>query len=240
VRSLTSDASQQSLAKRPTKNSDAYEAYLSGRYHWTKRDEADLRQAVDYFKKAITLDQDFSQAYAGLADSQTLLFNYNYDLRPEVIAEAKNNLHRALELKPDSADALTTLGAIQMVYDWDWKGAEESLKAAATAEPNLSIAHLRYGSLLARLGRIPEALLESERAVELDPLSIASITNLGLVYFCKKDFAAADIQFRKALDLGDTVSIRRGPVQPFFHPSNGRCGSRTCPAPGISPIHRSG
>ena len=205
VRSLTSDAAKQSLAQRPTKNSDAYEAYLSGRYHWTKRDEADLRQAIDYFHKATTLDQEFSQAYTGLADSQTLLFNYNYDLRPEVMAEAKNNLRRALELKPDSADALTTLGAIQMVYDWDWKAAEESLKAAATTEPNLSIAHLRYGSLLARLGRIPEALPESERAVELDPLSIAGITNLGLVYFCKKDFAAADIQFRKALDLGDTV-----------------------------------
>ena len=205
VRSLTSDASKQSLAKRPTKNSDAYEAYLSGRYHWTRRDEADLRQAIDYFKKAITLDQDFSQAYTGLADSQTMLFNYNYDLRPEVMAEAKNNLHRALELKPDSADALTTLGAIQMVYDWDWKAAEESLKAAAAAEPNLPIAHMRYGSLLARLGRIPEAVPESERAVELDPLSIAGITNLGLVYFCKKDFAAADTQFRKALDLGDTV-----------------------------------
>lgn len=205
ARSLTSDASKQSLAKRPTKNSDAYEAYLNGRYHWTKRDEADLRQAIDYFKKAITLDQDFSEAYTGLADSQTLLFNYNYDLRPEVIAEAKKNLHRALELKPDSADALTTLGAIQMVYDWDWKAAEESLKAATTAERNLSIAHMRYGSLLARLGRIPEALTESERAVELDPLSIAGITNLGLIYFCKKDFAAADIQFRKALDLGDTV-----------------------------------
>lgn len=205
ARSLTSDTSKQGLAERPTKNSDAYEAYLNGRYHWTKRDEADVRQAIDYFKKAITLDQDFSEAYAGLADSQTLLFNYNYDLRPEVIAEAKNNLHRALEIKPDSADALTTLGAIQMVYDWDWKAAEESLKAATTAERNLSIAHMRYGSLLARLGRIPEALTESERAVELDPLSIAGITNLGLVYFCKKDFAAADIQFRKALDLGDTV-----------------------------------
>jgi serine/threonine-protein kinase len=193
------------LAKRPTENSDAYEAYLDGRYHWTKRNEADLRQAIECFKKAIALDPNFSEAYTGLADTQNLLFNYNIDIRPEVVAEARQNLSRALELKPDSADALDTLGAIQMVYDWDWKAAEESLKAATVAEPNLSIAHMRYGSLLARLGRIPEALVESERGVELDPLSIVGVTNLGLVYFCKKDFADADVQFKKAIDLGDTV-----------------------------------
>lgn len=205
ARSLDAGSSQQVLAKRPTENSDAYEAYLNGRYHWTKRDEADLRKAIEYFNTAVTLDPSFSEAYTGLADTQSMLFNYNLDLRPEVMAEAKRNLRRALELKPDSADALTTLGAIQMVYDWDWKGAEESLKAATIAEPNLSIAHMRYGSLLARTGRIPESLIESERAVELDPLSVADITNLGLVYFCKKDFAAADAQYRKAVELGDTI-----------------------------------
>jgi len=206
ARLLTTDASQQrTLAKRPTENSDAYEAYLNGRYYWIKRDEADLRQAIEYFKTATTLDPNFSEAYAGLADANILLFNYNIDVRPEVIADAKQNLHRALELKPDSADALTTLGSLQVAYDWDWKGAEESLKAATIAEPNMALAHMRYGSLLARLGRIPESLVESQRAVELDPLSVADITNLGLVYFCKKDFPAADTQFRKAMDLGDTI-----------------------------------
>ena len=116
---LTTDGSQQrTLAKRPTENSDAYEAYLNGRYHWTKRDEADLRQAIEYFKTAIELDPNFSEAYTGLADSQNLLFNYNIDSRPEVVAEAKENLHRALELKPDSADALTTLGS----YRWYMTG----------------------------------------------------------------------------------------------------------------------
>ena len=193
------------VAKRPSENSDAYEAYLNGRYHWTKRDEADLRQAIEYFKTAIELDPNFSEAYTGLADSQNLLFNYNIDSRPEVVAEAKENLDRAREIKPDTADALTTLGSIQMVYDWDWKAAEESLKAATTAEPNMSIAHMRYGALLVRLGRIPESLAESQRSVELDPLSVASVTNLGLVYFCRKDFAAADAQYKKALEIGDTI-----------------------------------
>jgi tetratricopeptide (TPR) repeat protein len=69
----------------------------------------------------------------------------------------------------------------------------------------MSIAHMRYGALLVRLGRIPESLAESERGVELDPLSVVGITNLGLVYFCRKDFAAADAQYKKALEIGDTI-----------------------------------
>ena len=206
ARLLTADPMQQrTLAKRPTENSDAYEAYLNGRYYWTKRDEPDLRRALECFNTAITLDPNFAEAYASLADTKVLLFNYNIDVKPELIADAKLNLKRALELKPDSADALTTLGSIQMVYEWDWKAAEESLKAATIAEPNLAIAHMRYGSLLARIGHFSESLTESERGVELDPLSIVGITNLGLVHFCQKDFAAADTQYRKALEMGDTV-----------------------------------
>src|SRR5262249_35023794 len=89
ARILITDASQQrGLAKRPTENSDAYEAYLNGRYHWIKRDEADLRQAIDYFKTAVKLDPNFSEAYTGLADSKILLFNYNIEVTPEIIADA--------------------------------------------------------------------------------------------------------------------------------------------------------
>ena len=206
ARVLTTDSPQlATVAKRPTENSDAYEAYLNGRYHWTKRDEADLRQAIEYFTKAIELDPNFAEAYTGLADTQLVLFNYTPTVKSELVSQAKQNLDRALELKPDSADALTTLGSIQMLQEWDWKAAEGSFKAATAAAPNLAIAHMRYGSLLARLGRIPEALVESERAVDLDPLSLVNISNLGLVYFCKKDYPAADAQFRKALEAGDTV-----------------------------------
>jgi len=209
ARLLTPDAKQQTLTKRPTENSEAYEAYLNGRYHWRKRGEADLRQAIEYYTRAIELDPNFAEAYTGLADTKLVLFNNTPKVDPELVDEAKQDLYRALNIKPDLADALTTLGSIQMLQDWDWKAAEESLKAATVAEPNLSIAHLRYGSLLARLGRIPEALVESERAVDLDPLSVGNISNLGLVYFCKKDFPAADTQFKKALEVGDTVGASR-------------------------------
>ncbi|MEO7674937.1 MAG: winged helix-turn-helix domain-containing protein [Pyrinomonadaceae bacterium] len=193
------------FARRPTENADAYEAYLKGRYFWNRRDETSMRRAIKYFNQAAALDPLFSEAYTGLADTQHLLFNYNIDVRPQIVAEAKENLRRALELKPDSADALTTLGTIQMGYDWDWPAAEESLKLAIAAAPNSSTARMRYGALLVRLRRFDKSQAEFERAIELDPLSLIGNTNLGMVYFCMKDYTAADRQYSKAMELDDKV-----------------------------------
>lgn len=204
-RSLSTAAEQNAFLKRSTENPEAYEAYLKGRYFWTRRDEASLRKAIEYFTQAAVLDPQFSEAFSGLADTRHLLFNYNIDVRPEIVLEAKENLRRALELKPDSADALTTLGTIQMGYDWDWPGAEESFKRAIAAAPNSSVARMRYGALLVRIRRFDESRAEFERAVELDPLSLTANTNLGMAHFCRKDFAAADRQYAKTLELDDKI-----------------------------------
>lgn len=197
------------FSSRPTDVAEAYEAYLKGRYFWTKRDEASLRKAVDYFSQAATLDPQFAEAYAALADTRHLLFNYNIDVRPQIVLQAKEELRRALELKPDSAEALTTLGTIQMGYDWDWSGAEASLKHAIAAAPNSAVARMRYGALLVRIRRFDESVAEFEKAIELDPLSITANTNLGMALFCKKDFAAADRQYSKVLELDDKIGSTR-------------------------------
>jgi DNA-binding winged helix-turn-helix (wHTH) protein/tetratricopeptide (TPR) repeat protein len=193
---------QQSV-QRFTENPDAYEAYLKGRYFWTKRDEASLRKAIDYFTQAATLDPRFSEAFAGLADTQHLIFNYNIDVRPEVVSEAKENLRRALELKPDSPDALITLGTIEMGFDWKWADAERTLRHAVTVAPNSATAYIRYGALLVRLRRFDEAISAFERHLQLDPLSVNGNSNLGMALFCKKDFAAAERQYLKTLELDD-------------------------------------
>lgn len=203
-RSLAAAASDPAeFAKRPTENSEAFEAYLKGRYFWSKRDADSLHKAAEYFLMATTLDPNFSEAFSGLADTEHLLFNYNIDVRPEVEEAAKANLHRALELKPASPDALITLGTIEMGYDWDWMAAEKTLKRALNAAPNSPMAHARYGALLVRLRRFDEAEAEVRRHLELDPLSVTGITNLGMVLYCKKDYAGAEALYRKALELDE-------------------------------------
>ncbi len=202
-RSLSTAGESDSFASRLTANNEAYDAYLKGRYFWAKRDAASLHKAADYFQQAATLDPQFSEAFTGLADTQHLLFNYNIDVRPEIVGVAKENLRKALELKPNSAEALVTLGTIQMGFDWDWAGAEQTLKRAVAAAPNSPTAHMRFGALLVRVRRFDEAETQIRRQIELDPLSPTGIMNLGLVLFCKKDLVGADREYARAMELDE-------------------------------------
>jgi hypothetical protein len=53
----------------PTANPEAYTLYLKGRFFWYKRTPDALRQGVEYFKQAVTVDPHYALAYCGLADS---------------------------------------------------------------------------------------------------------------------------------------------------------------------------
>lgn len=158
---------------------------------------------------AAALDPQFSEAHGGIADSQLLLFDQNIDVSPDVITHIKNTLHHALLLKPDSADALATLGTIKMSYDWDWNGAETDLRHATEAAPNSPNVWIRYGVLQLRLRQLEDAQRAIEKGISLDPLSMIGNADLGMVYFFKRDFAAADAQFK----MTSEINPRFGRVQ---------------------------
>jgi DNA-binding winged helix-turn-helix (wHTH) protein/TolB-like protein/Tfp pilus assembly protein PilF len=209
VQSLTSKLSKSDshMPQTPlTNNKDAYQSYIRGRYFWSKRSGESLYKAIDYLKEATELDPNFSEAYAFLADSQYMLFDYNFEVNPTIVELARDNLRKSLALNPDLPEALTTQGAIQMTYDWNWVNAESSFKRAIQVSPNFATARQRYGAMLIRMGRFSDAEVEFNKAIELDPVSITAITNLGMVYFCKKDFLAAENQFRHALEIDDRFS----------------------------------
>ena len=70
-------------------------------------------------------------------------------------------------------------------------------------ELNSSYANARhwYTHLLLALCRIDEALVEGERALELDPLSPVMNSHLGWHFICTREFDRAIAQFQRALTL---------------------------------------
>lgn len=191
------------LTQRPTQNDDAYTAYLKGRYFARRSDEKSLRKGIDFYQQAIKLDSEFSDAFASLADAQYRLFNGRYDISAENVAEAKTNLQKALSLKPDSINALLTLGFIQYGYDLDWKKSEETWKKAIEIAPQLSALRMRYGMFLLCLRRFEEAQAEIEKAIQFDPTYSANYSHLATIYYCKKDYAKAEELFKKSLELDE-------------------------------------
>src|SRR5215217_1094746 len=73
LRLRLSGEDEEKLARRYTKDAEAYQLYLKGRYFWNKRNEEGFRNGIDFFKRAEERDPTFALAFSGLADSYALL-----------------------------------------------------------------------------------------------------------------------------------------------------------------------
>jgi len=162
---------------------ETYDLYLKGRYFWNKRTRQGLQQAIEYFQQAVTKDTNYARAYAGLADSYALMTSYGFASPHEFMPKARAAALRALQIDDSLAEAHTSLALITENYDWDWQTAEKEFRRAIELDPNYATAHHWYAEHLTWLGRFPEALRESERARQLDPLSLIIATDYGAILY---------------------------------------------------------
>ncbi len=164
---------------------EAYDLYLKGRFFWNKRTAQGFQQAIEYFQQAIAKDPNYARAYSGLADSYALLGGYSTTPQTESMPKARAAALKALELDPELAEAHTSLALITENFDYDWDTAEREYRRAIELNPNYATDHHWYAEFLSLQGRFPEALAESARARELDPLSLIIATDRGVILFTR-------------------------------------------------------
>jgi serine/threonine protein kinase/Flp pilus assembly protein TadD len=189
------------LSKRHTENTEAYQAYLKGRYYWNKRTAEGFKKSIEHFQQAIEKDPSYALAYAGLADAHNLLGVYNYVATREAFPRAKAAATRALDLDATLAEAHTSLIFAGLYYDWDWLAAEREYKRAIELNPNYATAHQWYALSLPPRGRLEEAIVEMKRAQELDPLSLSINATLGWTYYFARQYDRAIEVCRKTLEM---------------------------------------
>jgi TolB-like protein len=157
------------IEKNETRNPEAYNLYLQGRYFWNKRKEDGLNKSVEYFEKAIAADPDYALAYAGLADSYFIQAYWGWLPWIEGINRAKELALKALDIDKNLAEAHTVLGALLNYNDWKWEEARKELQLAVEQNPNFVTAHHYYSELLDILRQNNEARRQINLALELDP-----------------------------------------------------------------------
>jgi len=193
-------APQSAAHSARTVNPEAYEDYLKGRFFWNKRTDDGLRNAIDYFDDAVRKDPTYAEAYAGLADSYTLLGMWGMPGQ-DAWRHAKVAAGKALELDEGLAEAHASLGYIAMAYEWDWKMAEREFQHAIKLNPNYAAAHHGYGYCLMANGRLDEAAGELKQAQELDPLSMWIDANVGFRLYFARQYDQAIEQWRRVLQM---------------------------------------
>jgi len=202
-------ADERGITKNYTSSNEAYQLYLKGRYHWSRRTKDDMGKAIDNYKRAIELDPNFALAYAATAEVYNSMGKQF--VRPkDCLPLAKAAATRALEIDPMLAEGHSSLADALAIYDWNWAESESHFKKALELDPNVSYSHLAYGiSYLSAMGRSAEMVKEAERAVELEPLSMINNSVLTSAYIYDRKYDKALVQARISYDLDPNFPMSR-------------------------------
>ena len=187
--------------KPSTYSVEAHNLYLQGRHFWIQEGRDNLDKSIEYYKRALEIDPNYALAYAGIAITYSSYAWYGYSPRRNVIPLAKAAAMKALEIDNTLGEAHTELAHAQLVFDWDWTGAEKGFIRALELNPNYARAHNQYAWLLTFAGRLDEAVDESKRAHELDPLSQNIWVELGRRFYFARDYDKAIEEYQKVLEL---------------------------------------
>ena len=199
-----SSADVKRMTRKSTANAAAYDAYLKGRYFWNKRTSDAVQHGLDYFRQAIRLDPNFAESYEGVADSYATMGLYGFTPPDQAFPAARKAALEALEMDDSLADAHATLGLIYFYYDWDGVAAENEFRKAIDLNPNYAMAHSWSGETLAAMGRFHEAVDESQRALQDDPLSLIVNSNAAWTFFLAGQSDQAIQTLQKAIELDPT------------------------------------
>jgi TolB-like protein/Tfp pilus assembly protein PilF len=168
-------AQVQAAEKGGTKNVEAHESYLQGRFFLNRHSEKETGQARVAFERAVELDPNFALAWAGLA--QTHVWDCNYGTEggqkgfKDHLAAARDAVERALAIEPDLPDALYPKAVIETNFDYNWKGAAETLRKALALAPQDPTLLEWAGSLAFTRSQPQQGFDLSRRAVALDPVN---------------------------------------------------------------------
>ena len=184
----------------PTKNLEAYNLYLKGRFFFFRFTELGLRKSLELFQHVLLQEPGYARAYSGIADCWCELAD-DWVAPDDAYPRAKAAATTALRLDAELVEAMTSIGKVLCWYEWDFAGAEQQLRRAVGLNPNYTEAHWTFGSVLPAVGQLGEAIGEMKKAITLDPLHPHHSRWLGRFLLYAKDYAAAIAQGHKTLEL---------------------------------------
>jgi len=197
-------------------NPEAYQAYLQGQYFIARgQDERDLDRALSYADQAIKLDANYASAWAQRSQVLETMARIGRSENAEGYRHARESAEKAIALDPTLATGYLAMAMVQMNHDWDWEGADTSLKRAGLLEPG-SAEVLRSRAYLAReLGRVDEAIQLYQQAIGLDPLKANFYLALGYELYVGARYGETQAMLQRAQDLNPQLSslhLTRGQI----------------------------
>jgi tetratricopeptide (TPR) repeat protein len=175
-----------------------------------RRAEPSLLRAIEYADRSLGIRPAHAVSHAVAADAWLALADHRQGAEQAgAINKARDHARAASKSDGSLAGPYTTLAAIAMDYEWDWKQAESLLRRAALLNPSHGLTHARYARLLSLQGRHEESLVEARHAESLSPVSVTAIASVGHALFYGRRYDEAIAQLNRALDIDSSYDNAR-------------------------------
>lgn len=204
-RAPASVSESDSSASNP--NSDAYLAYLRGKFFLGRRTKEGILKAIGELENSVRLDSHYAPAYAALANAAGLESYYGIVSPLDASLRVVQNATQAVALDPGSTDALMSLAEEKAYTEYDFKAAEEFFRSAINSNPRHPTAHQWYGEFLANRGRFKEALKEQDIAIQLDPMSLVAGVSKGASFYFKRDYDASIKTLKSVIEMDPSFMV---------------------------------
>jgi tetratricopeptide (TPR) repeat protein len=186
---------------------EAYNLFLKGRFHWSKRNAEGLKKSISYYEEAIAEDPGYAQAYAALSDSYSLLCAYHILSPEDSILKARTIAQKAATIDPSLAEAFEAIGHVELLYDWNWDHARQSYRQAIKLNPNYATALQRNALLSSLFDDQNEALQGMMLAVNNEPISLIINTDVALIYFIQENYQLAIEKCTTVLEIDPSFAV---------------------------------
>src|SRR4029077_12363785 len=197
-------AAQLAAAATP-QNVEAYNALLQGNFHFYLRTADDFRKAIGYYEEAIRLDPRYALAYAKITPpAVNLVTGFGHIAtkeKEEAMAKARASAKRALELDPNLSEAHLAQAIILELFDFSLAGAEAEYRRALELAPQNPHVLNDLALLMAKLGRLDEAVALTQRAIALDPLRGTFQFAVAQYLIALRRYDEAEAALRRAIEL---------------------------------------
>jgi TolB-like protein/Flp pilus assembly protein TadD len=200
---LFTHAEHPELAQTAAVNSQAYDAYLRGRFFCNKWTEDAAQKGIGYYRQAIQADSTYAPAYAGLADAYVSLGDLGLGVLPAHAADADAEAAalKAIALDSNLAEGHAALAMARLRYDSNLADVEKEFKRALELNPSSATAHHWYSHYLLAVGRTREATAEGEHAYELNPVDPEMGVHLQWINYNLRHYDEVIRQGRRTLEL---------------------------------------
>jgi serine/threonine-protein kinase len=191
---------KKAAARQSTENEQAYRLYLEGRYWSQQRTEEGIDRSLQLFSRALSLDRNYAQAQAGLAESYLLLGAFHRPAR-DMFSAAKQAAQDALRTDPTLAEPYATLAFVRAVNDYEWEASLDLFRRGIQLNPRHPTLHHWYSIVLSVLGRTDEAQREITLALELDPGAVPPQRQQGRLYVNTRQYDRAIEDMRRIIEI---------------------------------------